>query len=194
MNNIRFLLLIPGLVLALTASAQSNGKVGVINLQAAIGSTKDGQKAANDLQQRYGPRRADLEKRQADVQQLQEKLSKAATDDERAQLTREIDQKTKSINRDREDAQAELDQEEQKILNDLGSKIMALSGRYAKDHGYTWVLDVSSQQTPVIYYAEEINITKDIIDLYDKNASAPGTGTPTAKPVVPAPKPAAPAK
>jgi len=194
LNNIRFLLLIPGLVLALTASAQSNGKVGVINLQAAIGSTKDGQKAANDIQQRYGPRRAELEKRQADVQQLQEKLSKAATDDERAQLTREIDQKTKSINRDREDAQAELDQEEQKILNDLGSKIMALSGRYAKDHGYTWVLDVSSQQTPVIYYAEEINITKDIIDLYDKNASAPGTGTPTAKPVVPAPKPAAPAK
>ena len=194
MNNSRFLLLIPGLVLALSASAQTNGKVGIINLQAAIGGTKDGQKAAADLQKRYGPRRADLEKRQADLQQLQEKLSKAATDDERAQLAREIDQKTKSINRDREDAQAELDQEEQKILNDLGGKVIALSEKYAKDHGFTWILDVSSQQTPVIYYAEEINITKDIIDLYDKNASAPGTGTPPAKPVVPAPKPAAPAK
>ena len=177
-----------GLVLALTASAQSNGKVGTLNLQAAIAGTKDGRKASTDLQQRFGPKRADLEKRQADVQQLQEKLGKAPTDDERGRLSREIDQKTKSINRDREDAQAELDQEEQKIVNELGGKIVALTEKYAKDHGYTWIVDVSSQQTPVVYSSESIDITKDVIDLYDKGA------TPAAKPVVPAAKPAAPSK
>ena len=184
------------MVLALTASAQSNGKVGVINLQAAIAGTKDGQKASNDLQLRFGPRRTDLEKRQADVQQLQEKLAKATTDDERARLAREIDQKTKAINRDREDAQSELEQEEQKLVNILGGKVVALSEKYAKEHGYTWIVDVSAQQTPVIYFSETIDITKDVIDLYDKAGTAASTGTapPPAKPVVPAAKPAAPPK
>jgi len=193
LKSLRILIL--SLVPALTASAQSNGKVGIINLQAAIAGTKDGQKASSELQQRFGPRRADLEKRQADVQQLQEKLGKATTDDERARLAREIDQKTKAINREREDAQAELDQEEQKLVNELGGKVVALSEKYAKDHGYTWIVDVSSQQTPVVYFSETIDITKDVIDLYDKGGAAAGTATtPAAKPVVPAPKPAAPPK
>ena len=188
MKSLKFATPILGLVLALSASAQSNGKVGIINLQTAIAGSKDGQKASADLQQRFGPKRADLEKRQADVQQLQEKLGKAATDDERTRLSREIDQKTKSINRDMEDARAEIDQEEQKIVNELGGKIVALSEKYAKDHGYTWIVDVSSQQTPVVYYSESIDITKDVIDLYDKG------GAPAAKPVVPPAKPAAPPK
>ena len=188
MKNLWFAPPILGLVLALTASAQSNGKVGIINLQAVIAGCKDGKKASTDLQQRFGPKRADLEKRQADVQQLQAKLGKATTDDERGRLSRDIDQKTKSINRDMEDARAEIDQEEQKIVNDLGGKIVALSEKYAKDHGYTWILDVSGQQTPVIYFSETINITKDIIDLYDN------VGAPAAKPVVPPAKPAGPPK
>ena len=128
-----------------------------------------------------------MEKRQADVQQLQEKAAKATTDDERARLSREIDQKTKSINRDMEDARAEIDQEEQKIVNELGGKVVALSEKYAKDHGYTWIMDVSGQQTPVIFFAETIDITKDVIELYDKGTTVTGTGTapPAAKPVVP---------
>ena len=187
MKNLKFATIL-SLLLAVAASAQSNGKVGVINLQAVIAGCKDGQKASNDLQQRFGPKKADLEKRQADVQQLQEKLGKATTDDERGRLSREIDQKTKSINRDMEDARAEIDQEEQKIVNELGGKIVALSEKYAKGHGYTWIMDVSGQQTPVIYFAEAINITKDIIDLYDKG------DIPAAKPVVPPAKPATPSK
>lgn len=196
MNRLGFAVLIFGLALVRPASAESNGKVGVINLQAAIADCKDGKKATADLQQRFGPRRADLEKRQADVQQLQEKLSKATTDDERARLSRDIEQKTKSINRDMEDARAEIDQEEQKIVNELGSKVVALSEKYAKDHGYTWIMDVSSQQTPVIFFAEAIDITKDVIDLYDKGAAVTGTGPtpPAAKPPVPAAKPAGPPK
>jgi outer membrane protein len=157
-----------GLAMVLVASAQSNGKIGVINIQAAIATTKDGQKAGNDLQARFGPRKADLDKRQADIQQLQAQLAKVTDDGERQKLSREIDQKTKSLNRDMEDARAELDQQEQKIMNELGSRIVVVIERYAKDHGYALIIDVSGQNTPVVYAAESINITKDVIDLYDR--------------------------
>jgi len=184
-----------GLLLALAASAQSNGKVGVINLQNAIAGTKDGQKASGDLQKKFEPKRVDMERRQTEIQRLQDQLSKATTDTERARLNREIEQKTKSLNRDREDARAELDQEEQRIVNDLGSKVVAASEKYARDHGYTWIMDISSQQTPVVYFSETIDITKDVIDLYDKGGAPASTaGAAPAKPVVPPAKPATPSK
>ncbi|MBZ5593655.1 MAG: OmpH family outer membrane protein [Acidobacteriia bacterium] len=181
-----------GLAFALPAAAQSPGKVGVINIQSAIAGTKDGQKAGNEIQARFTPKKTDLEKRQSDISQLQEQLNRGAntlSEEARNQLTREIEQKTKTLNRDTEDARAELDQEEQKIMSELGGRIMAVIDKYAKDHGYTLVLDISSQQTPVLFASNTIDITKDIIELYDKNAPAPAAAGPApGKPAVPAPK------
>ena len=85
----------------------------------------------------------------------------------------------------REDAQAELDQEQNKIMQELGQRIMAVIDKYAKDNGYALILDVSSQQTPVMYAANSIDITQDIIALYDKNAPAAGAPTTTSKPASP---------
>lgn len=188
---------IPALTLglAVSAAAQSTGKVGVINIQSAIVSTKDGQKAASDIQTRFGPKKTDLDKRQADITQLQDQLNRGQntlSEDARQNLIRQIDQKTKALNRDTEDARAELDQEEQKIMGELGGRITAVIDKYAKDNGYTLILDVSNPQTPVLYASNTIDITKDIIDLYDKNAPVPGPPAPVAAPAAgpSTPKPA----
>jgi outer membrane protein len=194
------------LVLALPVAAQSSGKVGVVNIQSAIVGTKDGQKAGSDIQARFNPRKAEFDKRQSDIAQLQEQLNRGTntlSEEARTRLTREIDQKTKALNRDTEDARAELDQAEQKIMNELGGKIMAVIDKFAKDNGYTLVIDVSSPQTPVLFASNTIDITKDIIELYDKAASAMAVPSASAghannpapvKPAAPAPKPAAPPK
>jgi outer membrane protein len=198
-----FVLPVLSLALAVSAGAQTAGKVGVINIQSAIVSTKDGQKAANEIQTRFNPKKAELDKRQADIGQLQDQLNRGRntlSEDARNKLVRDIDQKTKSLNRDTEDARAELDQEEQKIMSELGGRIMAVIDKYAKDNSYSLILDVSSPQTPVLYASNTIDITKDIIDLYDKNAPAAtsGTGTPgtagpsAARPAITRPAPAAP--
>ena len=188
----RFAVASLGLALALPAAAQSPGKVGVINIQSAIAGTKDGQKAASDIQSRFNPKKAEFEKRQSDIAQLQEQLNRGAntlSEEARTQLTREIEQKTKALNRDTEDARGELDQEEQKIMNELGGRIMAVIDKYAKDNGYTLVLDVSSPQTPVLFASATIDITKEIIELYDKNVPGPAAAAPAPpKPGLPAPK------
>src|SRR6267154_3894450 len=149
-----FILPALGLTLVVSAGGQSNAKVGVINIQSAIVSTKDGQKAANEIQSRFNPKKADLDKRQGDITQLQDQLNRGQntlSEDARQKLVREIDQKTKALNRDTEDARAELDQDEQKIMNELGSRIVAVIDKYAKDNGYVMILDVSSPQTPVMF-------------------------------------------
>lgn len=181
-------------------AAPAPGKVGIIHIQNAIISTKDGQKAASDLQARFAPKKAEIDKAQNEIAQLQEQLKKGSatlSDDARQNLMRDIDQKTKTLNRNTEDAQAELDQAQGKIMQDLGQRMMAVIDKYAKDNGYSLILDVSSPQTPVLYAATGIDITKDIVELYDKNSPGPVTtssAAPAAKPSAPAAtaKPAAP--
>jgi outer membrane protein len=180
------------------AGAQTAGKVAVINIQSAIISTNDGKKAAGEIQSRFSPKKAEVDRRQGEISQLQDQLNRGRntlSEDARQNLTREIDQKNKALTRFTEDAQAELQQEEQKAMGELFGRVMQVIDKYAKDNGYALVLDVSSQQTPVLYASNTIDITKDIIDLYDQSSAAMSNPAP-AKPAssLAAPKPATPAK
>ena len=167
--------------LTIAGSAQTAGKVGVINIQSAIISTNDGKKAASEIQSRFTPKKAEVDKRQGELNQLQDQLNRGRntlSEEARQNLVRDIDQKTKSLKYFTEDAQAELNQEEQKAMGELGGRIMAVIDKYAKDHGYTLILDVSAPQTPVLYASNTIDITRDIIELYDKNAPAGASAAP----------------
>lgn len=182
--------------LATIAGAQTAApptRVGVIHIQNAIIGTKDGQKAAAELETKLAPKRKELEGKQSAIAQLQDQLNKGRNTmaaDQREKLMRDIDQRTKSLNRDTEDAQAEVEQEQQKILQELGQRIMAVIDKYARDNGFNLILDVSSPQTPVLYISSGIDITQEIVALYDKNAPAGAApAAPAARPpVAPAPK------
>ena len=164
---------------ALAQAQAAMGKVGVINIQSAIVTTKDGQKAAAELDAKAAPKRKTLEAKQNDINALKDQLQKGSTalsETAKQEIVRNIDTKTKSFNRDMEDAQAEVEADQQKVLQDLGGRIMAVIDKYAKDNGFVLILDVSSPQTPVMFASNTIDVTKDIIDLYDK-AAASGTTT-----------------
>jgi len=197
-NLIRAMLAACGLAAAGYAQAGAQpGKVGIIHIQNAIIGTQDGQKAAAELQTRFDPRRKDLEKKNSEIAALRDQLQKGSntlSEEARQRLMRDIDQKTRTLNRDTEDAQAEFEQEQQKLLQGLGEKIMAVIYKYAQDNGYSVILDISSPQTPVLYAANSVDITNDIVALYDKNAPTAGAAPPPAsiKPALaPAPKPPA---
>jgi outer membrane protein len=188
----------PVLVMGMTLTAQAQqGKFAIINIQGAIISTKDGQAAAAKLNSETAPKKKQLEQRQNEINALQDQLNKGQntmSDSAKADLYKNIEAKKKSLQREVEDAQADLEAEQNKILQQLGAKVMAVIERYAKDNGYTMVVDVGSQNTPVIYASPSIDITKEIIELYDKStaqASAPAPTPAAPKPATPAaPKPA----
>jgi outer membrane protein len=173
-------------------------KVGVINILGALISTKDGQKAAAELESKATPKRKELEGKQNEINSLKDQLQKGAntlSDASKQSLYREIDTKTKSLNRSVEDAEAEFNQDQQKVLQQLGQKMMVVIDKYARDNGYAMILDVSAQNTPVLYASNTIDVTKEIIELYDKNAGAAAGAPATSaapKPAPPAPKPEAP--
>ena len=218
MRNRVFVLCSVLLSAALAVSAQTSAptRVGIINIQQAIISTTEGQKAAKELEEKSAPKKKELEKIQVEINSLRDqfsKMSSVGSEEQKRKLAGDIDQKTKSFNRQVEDAQAELDQEQGKVLNELGGRMLAVLDKYARDNGYAVILDVSSQQTPVLFAATSIDVTREVIDLYNKNvpaaAPAPAGGAavpgapksvapppakqivpPAAKPVAPKPTPA----
>lgn len=158
------------------------GKVAVIEIQGAILQTKDGQKAVAELQAKFNPVKAKLDAKRAEISKNEDTLRKGQStmaQEAQAKLARDIDVATKSLNRDTDDANADLESENQKIMNSLGGKMMAIINKYATEKGYVLVLDVSSQQTPVLWASNTIDITRDIIAAYDTGAaSLPAVSSP----------------
>ena len=186
----------PVLALAVTLTVQAQTKVAAINIQAAIIGTKDGQKAAAELNSKMQPKKRELEQRQNDINSLQDQLNKGQntmSESAKSDLYKNIEAKKKTLQREVEDAQADLEADQNKLMQQLGQKIVAVIERYARDNGYTMVVDVGNPNTPVIYASPSVEITKEVIELYDKasaSASAPAPATAAPKPPAAAPKPA----
>ena len=163
-----------GLVLTLSASgfAQDKApKVAIINIQAAIANSKAGQEAAQELREKFAPKRDALEQQQKEISDLQNQLrtqEKALSDEARTRLLRTLDDKTRRFNRDNEDATAEFQQVEQDAINGIGREMLAVISDHAQKNGLGIVLDVSSPQTPVLYANAGIDITQAVIDLYNE--------------------------
>jgi outer membrane protein len=186
--------LVPALALGMVAAAQAQppAKIGVIQIQVAMTSTKDGQKAVADFDAKLEPQKKDLEKKQSELRDLQEKLQRggnALSETNKADLTRTIDQKTKSYQRDVEDFNAEAEQEQNRLLQELGPKMKQVIDKFGEANGYSVILDVSNPNGSVFYASNAVDVTKEIIDLYDKTVSSSRPATPSPKP---APSTAAP--
>jgi outer membrane protein len=191
------LTIVPVLALlgGLSAWAQTPQKFAIINMQEALISTKDGQKAVAALKAKFAPKEQEFQKRQSDLQAKQDELRRTEntiSEEKKAALARDIDSMTKTLQRDTDDAREDVNQEQQKILNDLGAKVMAVLNKYAVDKQFTMVFDISGQPNNVMFATNSIDITRDIISLYDASPQ-PTPSSSSAPPKAPAPAPRTPA-
>lgn len=194
----RLLLCLPLLAVCLGAqTAVPPTKVGIIHIQNALLGTKEGQAAAQALQSKFEPTSKKLQGMRDDINALQAELSKGSNtmgEERRRDIARQIDDKTRDLNRSTEDAQMEFQQEQEKILQELGQKMMAVISRFSRDNGYTLILDVSNPQTPVLFAANGIDITQDIVKLYDEEAVKAAAAVGSTSAPAPTPTASAPAK
>jgi outer membrane protein len=189
------IVIFPALILGMAVCAQSQTapaptKVATVHVQNAILQTKEGQKAAQDLQGKFMPKRTELEKKNSDITAIQAQMRAGGatmSDAAKAKLQRDYDTNTKELKRANDDFQAEVEQEEGKIMNDLGSKLMEVITKYCAQNSIAMVIDVSNQQSPVLWADPSIDITNEVIKLYDQahpaTVSAPATAPapPTSK-------------
>ena len=193
MSKLRLLLLVAGLAAALNAQeAAPPTKVGVVDLQSVIIKTKEGERAAAGLKAKFASREGEMQKKQQDIVALQTQLrngQNTMSEENKQKLMRELDQRNNLMKRDTDDFNADVDQEQQRLMAELVPKILGTLNKYATENGFAVVLDISSQQTPVLFASNTVELTRALIDAYDKSsaltAPAPAMTTPPAAPKKP---------
>ena len=175
------------------SAAPAPGKIGVINIQAAIASTAEGKKVITDLQKKYQPRQQELQRLQQEIQAIQDQLrSSQATlsEEEQGRLNRDAEEKQKLLKRSAEDAQNDFNHDRDEAINKIGQKMVHVISDYAQQNGFTLVLD--DAQIPVYFASKDIEVTEEIIKRYDAAnpvADAGAAAKPATHPAAAAPKP-----
>lgn len=181
-----------GLLLGASAFAQ---KIAVIDMQGALLTTKEGQKAAEELKTRFAPKEAELTKRQQDLQAKQEayrKTQNTISAAEKSRVEREIDAAQKALERDADDAKADFEAAQNSLLGGIMQKMQTVLTKYAADNAVTMIVDVSTQPNNLLYADQKANISAAIVAIYDAAAPAPAAGPKAPAPAAPRP-PATPA-
>jgi len=171
------------------------GKIGVINIQAAIANTVEGKKVIADLQKKYQPRQQELQRLQQEIQAIQDQLTKQSatlSDEEQARLNRDAEEKQKQLKRSADDAQSDFNHDRDESINKIGQKMVRVINEYAQQNGFSLILD--DAQIPVYFASKDIEVTEEIVKRYDaanpggdagaaaKPAAHPAAATPAAKP------------
>jgi outer membrane protein len=162
-------------------------KVATIFGQNAIAGTQEGRKASAALTAKFAPKRDEYNRKQAELQSLRDQLKKGQATlsaDALSNLNKSIDAKNREVQRLGQDSQAALEEEEGAMMQQLGDKLTAVVQEYASRNGYAVVIDVSAPNGPVIWASPTIDITNDIVKLYDQAhpvASTPPAAPPTKK-------------
>jgi outer membrane protein len=189
--------LLTGLTLsaaAQTPAAPAAGptKIAVVAFQAAVAQTNEFQRDFADLQKKFVPKRDQLKTLSDEVDALKKQLQtqgSTMSDAERASRTKAIDDKSKQLQRSAEEAQNDFKQEMQETYGSVATKVGTVLIDYAKQQGYTLVLDGGQQDAAVILYANtSTDITKALIDAYNVKSGIPA---PPPQPTAAAPRPAA---
>jgi len=156
-------------------------KVATIFAQNAIISTQEGQKASATLTAKFAPRRDEFAHKQSELQALRDQLKKGQATmsaEARNSLAQTIDAKNREVQRLGQDSQATLEQEEGALMQQLGEKLMAAVRDYASRNGYAMVVDVSMPNGPVLWASPSIDITNEIVRLYDQAHPMAATAPP----------------
>jgi outer membrane protein len=177
------------------ADAPGN-RLGILSFRQAIFATAEGKQALAELQSRFAPRQTELENLNKQIEDLRSRLragERTLSDDERNRLIRQGDHWTRTLQRQQTEVQEDGNAAQEEVAERIGGKMYEILRRYAQENGFSMIIDVSGQSTSVLFAAPQIDVTQDIIRLYDQanpvkaaaQAPAPAQPKPQAAPARP---------
>jgi outer membrane protein len=174
-------------------SAAAAEKVGVLSIRQAIANTAEGKQASAELQSRFAPRQSELDNLNKQINDIRQRLQTGGdklSQEEQIRLQRQGEALTKQAQRKQEDFQEDVNAAQQEVIDGIGRKMMDVLDRYARENGYSAVFDTSAQTSPILYASNKVDLTQEIIKLYDQAYPVKAASTAPAKPATTAAKPA----
>src|ERR1700756_4795811 len=128
------------------AAAGSGTKIGTISMEQAIFATNEGRRDFEALSKKLEPKQNELKGQNDEIESLKKQLNTQGdkmNEDARANLVKSIETKQKSLQRSAEDAQNEFQQQQNEVAQRILQKMAPVIDKYAKENGYTMLLDSS---------------------------------------------------
>ncbi len=174
------------------AGSAASGKVGVISIRQAIVTTAEGKLASAELQSQFASRQNEIENLNKQISDLQQRLQASQnklSQEEEARLRQQGQRLAQRLDRMNTEYQEDVNAAQADVIDRIGRKMVDVLDRYSRENGYVVVLDSSAQNTPILFASTQIDVTQDIVRLYDQAYPVKaGTSTP-AKPAAPKPAP-----
>lgn len=148
-----------------SVQAQAQLKIGVINVQKALGDTDELKKASAELQKKYQPRTDEMEKIQKELESIDAqlnsgKLNQQATLELQATGTR----KQRDLQRMSDDLNADGDKDRQEVLAKMSQKMQDVINKLAEDKGVDLIVEASQ----TLYAKPALDLTADATAAYNK--------------------------
>jgi len=171
-------------------------KIGILNVRQAVFTTAEGKLALAELQSQFAPRSSELDALRKQMDTIQNRLnteSRTLSDEEKARLQKQGELFARQAQRKQQEFEEDAQAAQGDVLERIARKMDDVMNRYARENNFTLVIDVSSQNV-VVFAVPQIDITQDIIKLYDQafpvragaaapapTPAQPGTPRPPAK-------------
>jgi Skp family chaperone for outer membrane proteins len=160
-------------------------KIALIAFEQAVFATNEGQRTVQEVQDKYKPKKAQIDTLSQEVDSLKKQLQSApatVTDEERATRLKNIDTKEKQLNRDAEDAQTAYNADLQEAYGKVAAKVSVTLKDYVAKNGFTLLLDVSNQQSNVMWAVPNTDVTQAVVTAYNTSSgvAAPVPSAPSA--------------
>ena len=172
------------------AGPAGGNRVGTINIEQAIFASNEGQRDFDALNKKLEPKQNELKGMNDEVENLKKQLNTGGdklSEDARANLVKQIEQKQKSLERSVQDARDDAQAQQNEIAQRILQKMAPIIVKYAGDKGFGVIMDTSNPwpQGPVLWAGPSVDITKAVVDAYNVQSGVPAPAKPAALPAKP---------
>jgi outer membrane protein len=166
-----------------TAVAPGGVRIGTINIEQAIFASNEGQRDFEALSKKLEPKQTELKNLNDEVESLKKQLNSGGeklSEDSRATLVKQIEQKQKVLERSVQDARDDAQNQQNEIAQRILQKMAPIIVKYAGDKGFGLIMDTSNPwpQGPVLWAGPSVDITKPIVDAYNVQSGVPAPARP----------------
>ena|SRR5690606_30466510 len=151
-----------------SANAYADVKIGYVDMQKAIQSTKAGKQAKKSLEAEFEKRKKSLQKKEGELKKMGEELEKKAmvlSDDVRAKKQKEFQENMMEFQQTVQKNQQEIQQQERKLTEPILKKLQTVIEDMAKKDKYTVILE--KRENGVLWAQKDLDITEQVVKAFE---------------------------
>ena len=150
------------------------GSIAVIDVQKVVSNSEVGKKALGEVKAVKDKKQAEIDRQQNSLQAMQDKLDKEKdilSPEAQEKRRNDIQKAFTDLKRYREDSEQEIQGRLATALKGMEDQVLPIIQKLGTDRGYSLI--VSKDQ--VIYYNGKVDITDEVIRLFNEQAAAGAT-------------------